>query len=165
MKEIIGQILGIVAVIVFFISYQTKNPRKLLIMQTAGTGILVIHYLLIGATSGFALNMVCILRNIIYYNRNIFSNKLIPYLLAVIVGTMGALSWEGPVSLIIVTALMINTVCLSSSDTQFLRKSVVLTCSMLLVYNICVVSYGGMLNELISVISSIIGLYRYRKCN
>lgn len=165
MRELIGQIIGIFAVIIFFVSYQTKDSKKLLFLQTAGTTALVIHYFFIGATSGFALNVVCIIRNVVYYNKNkaFLSNKFIPYLLALLVGVMGAFSWQGPISLIIIAALMINTVCLSSSNTQFLRKSVVLTCSMLVIYNVCVKSYGGILNESISVISSLIGIYRYRK--
>lgn len=165
MRELLGQILGIFSFIIFFISYQAKNSKKLLILQTVGTSTLVIHYFLIGADSGFALNIVCIVRNILYYNKNkgFLACRFIPYLLALAVGFVGALSWEGPISLIIIIALMVNTVCLSVSNTQFLRKSVVLTCSMLIVYNVCVKSYGGILNESISVISSLIGLYRYRK--
>ena len=162
---LVGQILGFLAVLIFAVSYQIKSPKKLLVAQTLGTSTLVIHYLMIGALSGFALNFVCVIRNLVYYNKDkkIFSYKFYPYLLALLVGAVGVLSWQGPVSLIIIIALMINTVCLSSNDTQFLRKSVVLTCSMLAIYNVFVNSYGGILNELLSVFSSILGLYRHRK--
>ena len=163
--KLIGQILGFAAVLIFAVSYQIKNSKKLLIAQTLGTTTLVIHYLMIGAFSGFALNIVCVIRNLVYYNKDkkIFSYKFYPWLLALLVGMVGILSWQGPVSLIIIIGLMINTVCLSSSDTQFLRKSVVLTCTMLAIYNVLVNSYGGTVNELISVFSAAVGLYRHRK--
>ena len=162
--KLAGQILGFVAVLIFALSYQIKNPKKLLLIQTVGTTTLLIHYLMIGALSGFALNIICVIRNLIYYNKDkkIFSYKFYPYLLALVVGVVGVFSWQGPASLLIIFALMINTVCLSVNDTQFLRKSVVLTCSMLTLYNFFVHSYGGMINESISVVSSIIGLYRHK---
>ncbi len=165
MKYIIGQIIGIVAVILTFISYQTKESKKLLTIQTFSTAAFIIHYFLIGASSGFLLNIVCVIRNLIYYFKNVklFSYPFYPYLLAAVLALLGVMSWQGPISLLIITALMINTVCLSIDDTQFLRKSVILTCSMILVYNIFVRSYGGMINESIAIISSAIGIYRYRK--
>ncbi len=165
MSYVIGQLIGIVSVILTFISYQAKNSKKLLVLQTVSTTGFIIHYLLIGAASGFLLNIVCVIRNLIYYFKNvkIFSYSFYPYLLALVLAVLGAMSWQGPVSLLIIVALMINTVCLSSSDTQFLRKSVLLTCSMILLYNFFVRSYGGMINEAIAIVSSAIGIYRYRK--
>ena len=160
--EFIGQILGIVAVALFFSSYQVSTTRVLLILQTIGTATLVVHYFLIGATSGYALNIVCIIRNIIYYisgSKPTFK-KYSSWILAIIMGVIGCMSCQNVSSLLIILALMINTVCLSCNSTQFVRKSVVLTSSMLILYNVIVQSYGGIINESISVVSSVIGIFR-----
>ena len=66
-NELIGQIFGIVAPIITFISYQVNSKKKLLILQTAATLSTCISYMFLGASSGFALNIVCIIRNIAFF--------------------------------------------------------------------------------------------------
>lgn len=166
MITLIGQILGFAAAFLMFLSYQTKAPKKLLMIQNAGVCCIILHYLLIGAMSGFLLNIVCLIRNTVYYNSKrikLFSHAACPYVLALLVGAAGAMSWQGAVSLLIIVALMINTVFMSFNNNQVLRISVIFTCIMILTYNFFVGSYGGMLNEGISIVSAIIGIYRYRK--
>ena len=55
---IIGQIFGIIAIILGFVSYQMKTQKQLLICQTTVSLVFCIHYLLIGATTGMAMNVV-----------------------------------------------------------------------------------------------------------
>lgn len=52
---------------------------------------------------------------------------------------------------------------IAGSNPQLLRKSVLATSTMVTIYNIFVFSIGGIANEVISIISSIIGIIRYRK--
>ena len=163
MKEIIGQAFGILAVMLTFISYQCKGKKSLLAVQTSSTAAMVLHYLLLGASTGYVLNIVCVLRNIIYFfkDKKPFDNPIIPYILAVIMGVTGAFSWNGLPSLLIITALTINTVFLSKSP-QTLRKSILLTSSLILVYNIFNLAIGGIINEAVAITSSIIGICRFR---
>ena len=56
----IGHILGVIAIIMFFISYQIHDKKKLIIVQSIATGLMTVQYLFIGAFSGFALNVVCL---------------------------------------------------------------------------------------------------------
>lgn len=164
-NEIIGQVLGVVAMILFCLSYQTNTKRGLLIVQTAGATSICLSYLFLGAMSGFALNIICVTRNIIYYfiNNRPRLTLGISIGLALAMGAVGALSWEGPISLLIILPLMANTVFMSFGNPQLLRKSVVLTSSTILVYDIFVFTIGGIISESLSVISSIIGIIRYRK--
>ena len=161
---LIAQILGIIAVIFTFLSYQAKTQRKLIIVQSAATLVFSIHYLMLGAIAGAILNLVCIIRNFIYCNRGvkIFANKYVPYALAVVIAALGALSWQGLPTVLLMVALMINTVIMSMDDAQLLRKSILFTSSMILIYDIIIVSIGGSINESIAIISSVIGIIRYR---
>ena len=61
---LLGQALGIVAVILGFITYQMKSTKALLVVNMITCGVFCAHYLLIGAISGFALNAVALVRNI-----------------------------------------------------------------------------------------------------
>ena len=78
-------------------------------------------------------------------------------------GIAGALSWQGTMSLLIVAALAVNTLFLYSSDVQSLRKSILVTSTMILIYDAYYTVWGGVINELIAITSSLIGIYRYKK--
>ena len=164
-NEIIGQIISLIAVVIFAISYQIKGNRLLIIFQTAGTACFCISYLLFGETVGFATNVVCIIRNfiIIMVPPKTTLSRVVTAILVVVMGVVGMLSWSGPISLLIIIPLMINTVFLSLDDPQLLRKSVVLTSFCIMLYNLSIPSSGGIISEGMSVVSSIVGIIRYRK--
>ena len=163
--ELTGQIFGWLAALFTFLSYQCKEHKKLLIVQTLSSLSICISYLFLGAHSGMLLNIVCILRNFITYKKNIkfFSYSFWPYVLALTMGLMGLLSWQGYMSLLIVVALMVNTIFVYFPNVQNLRKSIVVTSTMVLIYNAYYAVWGGTVNELIAITSAIIGIYRYRK--
>lgn len=160
---VIGQILGIIATIITFASYQVNSKRRLLVIQTVATLFTCISYLFLDATSGFALNIVCIVRNVVFYFVDSRSkwNYIAASLLALCMVGLGALSWQGPISLLVIIALAVNTVVMSLGKPQRLRESVLLTSSMVLVYNIFVFSLGGIVNEGVAIVSSVIGIVRF----
>lgn len=164
---VIGQILGIIATIITFASYQANSKRKLLVIQTVSTLCTCLSYLFLGAASGFALNIVCIVRNVIFYFVDSKSkwNYISASLLALCMVGFGALSWQGPISLLVIIALAVNTIVMSLGKPQRLRESVLLTSSMVLVYNIFVFSLGGIVNESVAIVSSIIGTIRFYSKN
>lgn len=162
---IIGQVLGLVAVVLGFVSFQMRTQKQLLVVQTATTIAFCIHYYLIGATSGLMLNLLGILRNLAYYHKDkkIFAGKKCPIFFAVVMGVVGLLSWQGYYSIFVVLGLVINTVCLSFADPQNIRKSILVTSPMVLIYDAFVLSIGGIIYESVVIVSSIIGILRYRK--
>ena len=164
-QQIIGQALGILATVITGISYQMNTKRSLLLVQSAATACTCLAYFLLGAASGFALNMVCIIRNVVFYFQK-GSGKyhmLSASLLAAVMVVLGALSWQGPVSLLIIVALAANTVFLSFGNPQLLRKSILATSSLVLLYNIFVFSLGGIANEALAIGSSVVGIFRFRQ--
>jgi hypothetical protein len=161
----IGQAFGILATLITLLSYQTNSNKRLLAIQTAATLSNCLSYLFLQAYSGFALNIVCILRNLVYYFQKPKTtvNRLSALLLASAMIPLGALSWQGPVSLLIISALALNTLIMSLGNPQLLRKSILLTSTMVLIYSCSVFSIGSILNESLAIISSIIGIVRFHK--
>lgn len=88
-------------------------------------------------------------------------------ILAVIMGGLGFLSWEGPISLLVIIALAANTIFMSFGNAQLLRKSVICTSSMILIYNICIPNptIGGIINESVAIVASIIGIIAFIRMN
>ena len=164
--EIIGQIIGIIAPILTVISYQMKTKKSILLVLTAASVATTVGYLLIGAYSGFVLNIVGIARNIvcIFVKEKSRSAYLTGAAFAVLMCILGATSWQGIHSLLIISGLAINTVFVAIGVPQLLRKSLIFTCTLILIYNIIEFSVGGIVNESLAIISSVIGIIRFRKC-
>ena len=164
-QQLIGQALGILATIITVISYQMNTKKSLLLVQTAATTCTCLAYFFLGAASGFALNVVCIIRNIVFYFQK-DSGKVHTISALLLAGAMvilGALSWQGPVSLLIISALAANTIFMSFGNPQLLRKSILGTSSLVLLYNVFVFSLGGIANEGLSIVSSVVGILRFRR--
>ena len=163
MWETIGQIIGYIAVAAFIISYQAKEKKRLLFFQTVAVVLLCVHYGLIQAWSGLALNLVCLVRNYIFSNahKKPFQHKAWPYILAAVIVVVGIVTWEKWYSLFLIIALAVNTVFLAHPNANTVRGSVLFTCPMILTYNACAGSYGGAINEAISILAAIIGLIRH----
>ncbi len=164
-NEIIGQVLGYVAAALFAISYQIKKNTPLIIIQTVGTVTFCLSYLFLGRMDGFAINTVCVVRNLSFcvLRPRTRLSYTVTALLMVAMTVVGVFTWDGPLSLLISLPLIINTFFLSLGIPQVLRKSVVFTSTGLLFYNIFVGSPGGIISEGISITSSIVGIIRYRK--
>ena len=162
---IVGQGFGIVAIILGFISYQVRTQRQVLFMQTMVASVFCIHYGMIGAYTALAMNGVCILRNIVYDYRarkNIRS-KLIPIIFVVIQVIIAMWTWEAWYSVFVLLGIGINTYCMSFYDPQSVRKSILITCPLVLTYDVFARSVGGVIYEAIAWTSAGIGIIRYRK--
>ena len=163
-REILGQILGIIGMILGFVIYQVKDSKKILLVQIITSAIFCVHYILIGALSGFVLNTVGTIRSVVYYHRDkkIFSGRYVPVVFAVVMAVTGAIFWEAWYSIFVVSGLVIYNLALTFKNPQNLRRSVMISAPMILTYNIFSKSIGGIAYESISIISGIIGLIRYR---
>lgn len=162
---IVGNVFSTIALILTFVSYQMKTPKSLLLLQTIATASTCVSFFFLDAYTGMLLNVVCVIRNLVYYykEKKFFSFFLWPYILAAIMGGLGAMSWDGPHCLLIILALAINTVFLSFNNNQVLRWSILLTSTLILIYDLIVHNYGGAGNEIVAIVSSIIGIFRFSK--
>lgn len=163
--QIIGHLFGFVALILGFTAYQAKNQKQLLLWQMANSMAFVLHYLLIGAPSACALNTVTVVRNLAYYRSGRRGAVLpaYPVIFSLAMVVFGILTWEGGHSLLVIVANVVNCVCVALGNTQSIRKSILLTSTLVFIYDIFVLSVGGMIYELVAIASSAIGLCRYRK--
>ena len=162
--RLLGHALGFISVALFFYSYQRTQKSKIMVIQTVATALSCVQYLLIGALSGFALNVVCIIRNFVFFYRekNNKTDLAAPVAFAVAMAIVSIFSWEGIHSLLITLGLVVNTVCMGVFDAKNFRKTILISSSLILIYNIFALSYSGILSESISLVSVVIGIIRYR---
>ena len=164
--EILGQMISILAVIISFVTYQMKSKQKIFITLSVATSVSCVAYARLGGTVALVLNLVSILRNIFfcYIEKNHFpGSKAVPVILALVMGIFSIFTWEGYHSAFFVVGIALNTLAMGYLSPQGLRKSILLTSSLILIYNLFIPSIGGVINELVASTSSVIGLLRYKK--
>ena len=159
---IIGQIFGGIAIVLGFVSYQVKTQRQLIFMQTATAAVFCVHYLLIGAYTGMAMNAVNIVRNFFYDRRNKKGSSDIytPLAFGVIQAVIGVLTWNAWYSVFVFLGIVGNTVCMSFKNPQNVRKSIIITSPLVFTYDAFAKSWGGMVYEATAWVSAIIGIIR-----
>lgn len=165
MQMIIGQALGIISTIIGVCSFQVNTKRKLLFLQSVATICTCLSYLFLGAQTGFAMNIVCLARNgVFYFQKN--GTKASYILTGVFMAAMaaiGVMSWQDPFSLLLIIALVANTFFMCLGNPQMLRYSILVTSTLVLIYNIHFFAIGGIAYESLAIVSSIIGIIRFRK--
>lgn len=162
--KIISEILGTTAVIISLFSYQMRTRKGILFSQTAASGFFCIHFLLLGAVTLSFQNVILVIRNLSYANRDKipFSSRYLPAVFSVLLVGCGFLTWEGPRSLFVSAGLVANTVGLTFSDAQKIRKSILVSSPLVMIYSILSASIAGVANEVIAISSSVVGIIRYR---
>ena len=165
MTQMIGQAMGMLAVVMGFVSYQMRTKKQLLVVQSITALTFCIHYYLIGAPSGLILNSLCIVRNLAYYHKDkpLFSGWKCPIFFAVLLIGLNLPFWQGYYSLFVITGGVINALCMALDDPQKIRKSILISSPLVLLYDVFVLSVGGIIYETVAIVSSIIGIIRYRK--
>ena len=164
-RFIIGQVFGVIAVILGFISFQMKDAKKLLMIQCGVSTVFCLHFFFLGAQTGLVLNIACVLRNIVYYHKDkkIFSSIVVPIFFSVLMGVLGAFSWDGWFSIFFVVSLVVNTFCMSFRKPDNIRLSILFTSPLALTYDVFVSAFGGIAYESVVIISSALGIIRAAK--
>ncbi len=165
--QILTQILGFVATFFSVLTFQLKTHKHLMLSQMGAATFFAIHYFLLGAYAGAAINAVALIRNVVFYHKDkkIFASPVWTVLFAVAIGAVGLCFWktDGCYALIVTVAMVLNTVSFSFTDPQKVRVTILFSSPLLLIYNILTFSIGGVINELLAEISTVVGLIRYRK--
>lgn len=170
MIEIIGQILGVVAMILYAISYQFKKPALFYIFSFGGATAFCISYLLLGKTGGFVCNIVSVIKALYLWlfptvKRKAHFVSFILLYAAVSVITI-VLKWDTYLALLTLAASIAHTYMFFQDNPKVLRYIQIFVVSpMWIVYNVLgdEIAIGGILCETFVVTSSIIYLIRHRK--
>ena len=161
---IIGQGLGVIAVILGFFSYQMKTARKLLTFEIIVAFVFSAHYLFIGALTAMALNLLAAVQCIFYYIRDKRGSRspIIPIIFTALIIATSILTWEGWYSAFIMVGLAVYSLAIAAPDAQKIRYAMFIKSPLCLTYNAIVMSVGGIVYECTVLVSSIIGIIKNR---
>ncbi|MBO7151017.1 MAG: YgjV family protein [Clostridia bacterium] len=163
MLFIFGQIVGGLAILLGVYAFQAKEQRQLLFRLMLTNGVFAVHFLLLGAWTGAAINALSAIRSGTYLLKQKKGSVgyALPVLFAALMGVVGILTWEAWYSLFMVLCMVINTLCVAFLNAQRARISSFITSPLAILYDVFVLSFGGVVFESAVILSCAVGLWRH----
>lgn len=161
--EIVIQIIGFCGLLANFISFQFKSHKNILLFRSINEGLFISQYFLLGAFSGAFLNIVGVIRNVIFTKQvaKEKSTTASTIIFSIIFTVFGLLTFDGVKSIMLIFAKVLSTVAYSNKNATIIRTVSFLTHIAYLFYNISVFSLAGALSDGILLVSLIIGIIRF----
>ncbi len=163
---ILIQLIGFCAMAFGILSFQAKRRNTILLMQMTASILWAVQYLLLGAYTGVALNLVSIFRNLFFTKKGksrLVDSRLFPIAVMTVFFIAGIATYDGAISLFPTAAMMISTIALYITEERSIRLLSLLVSPLWLIYNIKTGALAGAICETITLISIIVALIRYRK--
>lgn len=170
---LLAQLIGIVAMTMNILSFLQKEKRSILIMQLFGAILFTVNFFMLGALTGSMLNLIAIVRAAVYANKERFHAEkkiwtwgfsaafFLMYLLNFIAFGKALTPYNLVIELVPTIAMIVSTISFSMSGAAQVRKLAPIVSCLWLIYNIINVAIGGMLCEIFSICSTIIGILRH----
>lgn len=184
------QILGFIGIGFNIIAVQFNSHGKIMFFKTVGELMFVIHYILLGAWAGVAMDSIGVIRNIVF-TRNVKKNKSNKVWIAVFASLTIVLgvttlitTWDDLItgvswiikdslviqtvfavacSLLSIVAKFLTTVGYAIKNPNTMRKLNFPSSACWFIYNFLYFSLSGVINEIFVMTSIIIAQIRYNK--
>ena len=160
--DILVQLIGGLGILASLISFQCKKHNSILAFRTLNEAIFAAQYLMLGAYTGMAMNLIGCVRNTVFTKQVAKGKKTtVPTVIfCVIFLVFGIFTWQGMKSILIIVAKVLSTVAYGNKNPTVVRGIVFITCTSWLIYNYCVFSVAGVICEAVTLISLLIGIVR-----
>ena len=157
-----AQIFGIIGICLSFFIYIVRLRASILLCKFTADVIWAVHYLLIGAYSGAALNVLAMARETVFYNKTKkwASSRFWLYLFATLTMLSGVFTWEGPISLLPSIGSVCAVISFWCTKPIHIRLLAAPAQALWTIYNILHHSLTGGISSSLALLSVLIGLAR-----
>lgn len=165
MEAILIQAIGFVGMLLMIYSYQVKSNKGLYIWQNIASVAFVVQTFLLGGITGCIGMIIIIIRNALFTKMDKWRWVQTRGFAAVIIAVTGIntlLTWNGFISLLPWAAIIAGTIGYMSNNAQNIRlANLVCGSPCWMIYYLCVGSIGGVFNEMFTLGSIFVSIYRY----
>lgn len=160
--NVAAQLIGFVAVAINILTFQVNDRRKMLNIGAVAAAIYTVHFYLLGAYTGSAMNALGGVRDAITA-RVTPSRKNIWLLMSLILAAVAAtcVTWHGVISILPLLGTTLNAISFWNKNPTTIRRLYLAAPPAWFAYNAIVHSYPGILIEVIMILSNLVGQYRF----
>jgi hypothetical protein len=162
---VIGNIVGLTAVILFVASYQMKTRRNIILFNAISRVLFVTQYILLGAFEGALLDTIAFFVSLLCQQREKkwIKNHLVLtiFLCNIAITALGLLTYKNIFSLLPILGVIFETLALWLKKERHIRFASLLGAPPWLVYNTLCGAYGSSLGNAITLVSITVAIIRY----
>lgn len=159
----LSQIFGFSAIAVGILMYQFKKHKTIMILMTLNAALWCLHYGSLWLFTPVAMNFINLARSYVCsYDNKFACSKAVPVVFIALSLALTVVTWQGAWDILILVSSVFATVGGWQKNPQILRVSNVLVCLCWLPYNFVNNSWAGIVNNLLTLVSLIVALIRYR---
>lgn len=160
--HLLAQFFGFAGLALSLTIFQVNRRKGMLRISIMASSLYAIQYILLGAFTGAAMNLVGGLRGYAYYR--LAPSKKHRWVLLSFMGLAAAgalVTWQGPVSLLALAGSMCGSFSIWHKNPTYIRRWALLAPPLWFTYNFISGSYPGMISEIIMLLSNLLGEYRF----
>lgn len=162
---IMAQIVGILAVTTFLLSYQLKKRKNIIFVNSISSFLYVLQYMLLGAFEGAAIDILAAISSVTAHNKDKkFIDKhmkMIVAILNLLILTAGLVLYKNIFSLFPIVGAILQTSAFWITSEKRIRQVSFLGTPFWLIYNLVCQAYGSAIGSALSMISIGLAIYRY----
>ena len=158
-------IFGALGVAANILIYQMKSGKKILLSKMFSDFFWVLHYVCLSAFSGAAIAGIGFIRDGVFFHQDKkwAQSKAWLWLFLVLSVVSAFLTWKGFFSILPAIASVLLIISLWKNEPMLICVLAFPISTLMLVYNIYCSSYFGIVNEILTLISAFIGVFKNKK--
>lgn len=168
-RNMIPQIIGLLAVATFLLSYQQKKRTNIILLNVISRCLYILQYVLLGAFAGAVLDVLGALSSVIAGKKHTgFIKKhtaavLIAVNACIVLAGVGiALANRSWLDLFSLAGVLLHTSAFWISDEKIIRRVSLLGSPFWFVYNFLSRAYGSAIGDILTICSILIAMFRHR---
>ena len=165
MTELLAQVVGVIAVFLFLLSYQQKNRKNIIIMNALSRILYIVQYIMLGAFSGAALDVLGTVSSVAAEKKDTFfikkHKRLVIAILNLLIVGVGLLLYENVFSILPIFGVLFHTGAFWLDNEKTVRRLSLIGSPFWLAYNLFSQAYGSAVGDMLSMASIIIAMIRY----
>ncbi len=170
MEKVIPQIIGILAVALFLLSYQMKKRRGIIMTNVISRALYILQYLLLGAYSGAILDILGMASSIIAERKHLsfikkHSRLVFVSVNAVIIITGATIAYlnRSLLDILPIIGVLLHTSAFWINNEKIIRRVSLLGSPFWFVYNLLSHAYGSAIGDILTMVSIVVAMIKYRK--
>ena len=170
--KLLPQIIGLLAVAMFLLSYQQKKRTNIILFNVISRCLYILQYLLLGAFAGAVLDILGALSSVVagkkhtpFIQKHTRAILLAVNACIVLAGVGIAIANRSWLDLFSLAGVLLHTSAFWISDEKTIRRVSLLGSPFWFVYNFLSRAYGSAIGDILTICSILIAMFRHRDTN
>ena len=157
------QLIGFIGLAIGVLAFQFKQHKNIVLCKMTSELVFSLQYLLLGAWTAALLDFASAVRNMLFCKMVKKGRSTTPliYAFGVFVLVVGIVTFDGPLSLMLIAAKLLTTISYGMKNERLLRYITLPSCILWSIYNLYIGSFGGAIGDCLNLISLVTAMCKF----